>query len=164
MIPSNGKSLINRCCLLRVGLIQISLVSLAHSFSVKEALNDLTPSIIPITARAPVETLLIQSKKASTCGGPKPVCVTILHGGPHATSTTSFFPAVVALALEGCASLSLIRHNLRTTILDHSLTPQTPSTFPTTQARWDSAKDTSKSSSDTAGAWTSKTSPKASGN
>ncbi|KAG1801305.1 Alpha/Beta hydrolase protein [Suillus variegatus] len=71
------------------------------SSTIKEALNDLTPSIIPITARAPVETLLIQSKKASTCGGPKPVCVTILHGGPHATSTTSFFPAVVALALEG---------------------------------------------------------------
>ncbi|KAG1810395.1 Alpha/Beta hydrolase protein [Suillus plorans] len=71
------------------------------SSTIKEALNDLTPSIIAITARAPVETLFIQSKKASTCGGPKPVCVTILHGGPHATSTTSFFPAVVALALEG---------------------------------------------------------------
>ncbi|KAG1898892.1 Alpha/Beta hydrolase protein [Suillus fuscotomentosus] len=71
------------------------------SSTIKEALNDLTPSIIPITARAPVETLLIQSKKASTCGGPKPVCVTILHGGPHATSTTSFFSAIVALALEG---------------------------------------------------------------
>ncbi|KAG2045983.1 hypothetical protein BDR06DRAFT_1015131 [Suillus hirtellus] len=112
MIPSNGKSSINCCYLLRVGLIRISLISLAHSFPVKEALDDLMPSIIPITARAPPETLLIQSKRVSTCGSSKP----------------------------------------------------TPSTFPTTQAPWDSAKDTSKSSSDTAGAWTSKTSLKASGN
>ncbi|KAG1869408.1 hypothetical protein DFJ58DRAFT_765969 [Suillus subalutaceus] len=71
------------------------------SSTMKEALDDLTPSIIPITTRAPTESLLIQSKKASTNGGPKPVCVTIPHGGPHATSTTAFVPAVVALALEG---------------------------------------------------------------
>ncbi|KAG2137878.1 Alpha/Beta hydrolase protein [Suillus bovinus] len=71
------------------------------SSTIKEALDDLTPSIIPITIRAPTETLLIQSKRASMSGGSKPVCVTIPHGGPHATSTTSFFPAVVALALEG---------------------------------------------------------------
>ncbi|KAG2344168.1 alpha/beta-hydrolase [Suillus weaverae] len=70
------------------------------SSAVKEALNDLTPSIIPITARAPTESLLIQSKKASTSGH-KPVCVTIPHGGPHTTSTTAFVPGVVALALEG---------------------------------------------------------------
>ncbi|KAG1807980.1 Alpha/Beta hydrolase protein [Suillus subaureus] len=71
------------------------------SSTIKEALDDLTPSIIPITTRAPTETLLIQSKKASTSNGPKPVCVTIPHGGPHATSTTAFVPSVVALALEG---------------------------------------------------------------
>ncbi|KAG2344177.1 hypothetical protein BDR05DRAFT_999332 [Suillus weaverae] len=49
---------------------------LTHSLPVK-ALNDLTPSIIPITARAPTESLLIQSKKASSSGGTKPVRVTI---------------------------------------------------------------------------------------
>ncbi|KAG2068544.1 alpha beta-hydrolase [Suillus decipiens] len=68
---------------------------------IKEALDDLSPSIIPITTRPPTETVLIQSKKASTGGGPKPVCVTIPHGGPHTTSTTAFVPAIVALALEG---------------------------------------------------------------
>ncbi|KAG1869403.1 hypothetical protein DFJ58DRAFT_63441 [Suillus subalutaceus] len=69
--------------------------------SIKETLDDLTLSIIHITTRTPTETLLIQSKKASTSGGSKPVCVTIPHGGPHTTSTTAFVPAVVALALEG---------------------------------------------------------------
>lgn len=71
------------------------------SSTTKEALDDLTPSIIPITARGPTESLLIQSKKASASGSPKPVCVTIPHGGPHTTSTTAFTPSVVALALEG---------------------------------------------------------------
>ncbi|KAG1777956.1 Alpha/Beta hydrolase protein [Suillus placidus] len=78
-----------------------STARLTHSFPVKEALNDLTPSIIPITARAPTESLLIQSKKASTSGGSKPVRVTIPHGGPHTTLTTAFVPGIVALALEG---------------------------------------------------------------
>ncbi|KAJ8590553.1 alpha/beta-hydrolase [Rhizopogon salebrosus TDB-379] len=67
----------------------------------ERALDDLTASIIPIGARPPTETLVIQSKKASARPGPKPVCVTIPHGGPHATSTTAFSPATVALALEG---------------------------------------------------------------
>jgi acylaminoacyl-peptidase len=71
------------------------------SSTTKEALDGLTSSIIPITARAPTESLLIQSKKALTSGGPKPVCVTIPHGGPHTTSTTAFTPSVVSLALEG---------------------------------------------------------------
>lgn len=72
--------------------------------SVESALGGLTASIIP-TARHPTETLVIQSKKASTTPGTKPICVTIPHGGPHATSTTAFSPATAALALEGCESL-----------------------------------------------------------
>ncbi|KAG2113986.1 Alpha/Beta hydrolase protein [Suillus cothurnatus] len=71
------------------------------SFSTENALRDLTASILPIGARPPTETLVIQSNKASTIPGPKPICITILHGGPHASSTTSFYPATVALALEG---------------------------------------------------------------
>ncbi|KAG1902336.1 Alpha/Beta hydrolase protein [Suillus fuscotomentosus] len=67
----------------------------------KNALRDLTASIIPIGARPPTETIVIQSKKASTRPGPKPICVTIPHGGPHISTTTSFYPATAALALEG---------------------------------------------------------------
>ncbi|OAX35979.1 alpha/beta-hydrolase [Rhizopogon vinicolor AM-OR11-026] len=67
----------------------------------ESALRDLTASIIPIGARPPTETLVIQSKKASARPGPKPICVTTPHGGPHATSTTAFSPATAALALEG---------------------------------------------------------------
>ncbi|KAG1796099.1 Alpha/Beta hydrolase protein [Suillus variegatus] len=71
------------------------------SFATESALRDLTASIIPIGARPPTETIVIQSKKASTRPGPKPICVNIPHGGPHASTTTSFYPATVALALEG---------------------------------------------------------------
>jgi acylaminoacyl-peptidase len=71
------------------------------SLSTENALRDLTASILPVGARPPTETLVIQSNKASTIPGPKPICITILHGGPHASSTTSFYPATVALALEG---------------------------------------------------------------
>ncbi|KAG1785084.1 uncharacterized protein HD556DRAFT_1459776 [Suillus plorans] len=81
-----------------LALHQFAEPSLSHF---KEALDDLMPSIIPITARAPMETLLIQSKRVSTCGSPKPVCITIPHTGPHATLMSPFFPAIVALALEG---------------------------------------------------------------
>ncbi|KAG1725352.1 alpha beta-hydrolase [Suillus paluster] len=63
--------------------------------------NDLTASIIPIGARPPTESLVIQSKKLSSEPGPKSVCVTIPHGGPHSSSTTTFSPATAALALEG---------------------------------------------------------------
>ncbi|KAG1834331.1 hypothetical protein DFJ58DRAFT_908669 [Suillus subalutaceus] len=71
------------------------------SSATENALRDLTVSIIPIGARPPTETLVIQSKKASTRPGPKPICITIPHGGPHASSTTSFYSATAALALEG---------------------------------------------------------------
>ncbi|KAG2146235.1 Alpha/Beta hydrolase protein [Suillus clintonianus] len=71
------------------------------SSATEKALSDLTASVIPIGARPPTETLVIQSKKASTTPGPKPICVTIPHGGPHASSTTAFSPATAALALEG---------------------------------------------------------------
>ncbi|KAG1744589.1 Alpha/Beta hydrolase protein [Suillus paluster] len=71
------------------------------SVETEKALSDLAASIIPIGARPPTETLVIQSTKLSSTPGPKPVCVTVPHGGPHATSTTGFSPATVALALEG---------------------------------------------------------------
>ena len=35
----------------------------------------------------------------------KPPCVTIAHGGPHATILTEFVPAAAALALQGCECL-----------------------------------------------------------
>ncbi|KAG0694260.1 Alpha/Beta hydrolase protein [Suillus ampliporus] len=73
------------------------------SIETEKALSDLTASIIPIGARPPTETLVIQSKKLSSRPGPKPVCVTFPHGGPHSTSTTAFSPANAALALEGYA-------------------------------------------------------------
>ncbi|KIK91169.1 hypothetical protein PAXRUDRAFT_831063 [Paxillus rubicundulus Ve08.2h10] len=65
---------------------------------VKEALDCLSATIIPIPDRYPVETIVIQSKGSTDC---TPVCVTIPHGGPHASSVTAFTPAVVAYALEG---------------------------------------------------------------
>ncbi|KAG1744584.1 Alpha/Beta hydrolase protein [Suillus paluster] len=71
------------------------------SVETENALSDLTASIILIGARPPTETLVIQSKTLSSRIGPKPVCVTFPHGGPHSTSTTAFTPANAALALEG---------------------------------------------------------------
>ncbi|KAG0694165.1 Alpha/Beta hydrolase protein [Suillus ampliporus] len=73
----------------------------AMSVETEKALSDLTASIIPVGARPPTETLVIQSKKLSSGPGPKPVCVTVPHGGPHATFTTAFSPGTVALTIEG---------------------------------------------------------------
>jgi hypothetical protein len=69
--------------------------------AVKEALGRLSATIIPIPDRYPVETIVIRSKEAVER---TPVCVTIPHGGPHASSVTAFTPSVVAYALEGCKS------------------------------------------------------------
>ncbi|KAG2127690.1 hypothetical protein DEU56DRAFT_820074 [Suillus clintonianus] len=71
------------------------------SSTTKEALDGLTSSFIPITTRYPTETLVIRSKTLTSGSGPKPVCLTIPHGGPHATSTSAFVPGGAALALEG---------------------------------------------------------------
>ncbi|KAF9232903.1 Alpha/Beta hydrolase protein [Melanogaster broomeanus] len=67
----------------------------------EEALGDLAMSVIPIPDRHPTETIVLKPKKAAAAAGPRPYCVTIPHGGPHSVYTTSFAPAVTALALEG---------------------------------------------------------------
>ncbi|KAF9228216.1 alpha/beta-hydrolase [Gyrodon lividus] len=64
----------------------------------EEALDRISVSIIPIPDRYPVETIVIRSKDPVVA---KPVCVTIPHGGPHASSVTAFTPSVIAYALEG---------------------------------------------------------------
>ncbi|KIK92455.1 hypothetical protein PAXRUDRAFT_829938 [Paxillus rubicundulus Ve08.2h10] len=67
----------------------------------EEALGDLTLSVVPIPDRYPVDSIVLQSKKALSATGPRPYCVTIPHGGPYGVSTTSFAARVTALALEG---------------------------------------------------------------
>ncbi|KAH7882100.1 Alpha/Beta hydrolase protein [Phlebopus sp. FC_14] len=69
------------------------------SAEVRRVLDGLVATIIPIPNRGPTETIVIQTKEHAD--GRKPICVTIPHGGPHATSTTAFTPSVLALALEG---------------------------------------------------------------
>ncbi|GLB44407.1 putative alpha beta-hydrolase [Lyophyllum shimeji] len=65
-----------------------------------EELATLRASIIPIPDRYPIETIVIQSAVAPQTARDIRPCVTTPHGGPHATSTTAFSPATVALALE----------------------------------------------------------------
>ncbi|KIJ18051.1 hypothetical protein PAXINDRAFT_153995 [Paxillus involutus ATCC 200175] len=68
----------------------------------EEALGNLALSVIPIPDRHPVDSIVLQSKRALNAAGPRPYCVTMPHGGPYGVSTTNFAPAVTALALEGC--------------------------------------------------------------
>ncbi|KAF8128247.1 hypothetical protein EV363DRAFT_437566 [Boletus edulis] len=82
--------------------------SLSQEF--KKALDRLDARIIPIPNRHPVETIVVRSKEPVQ--GPKPFCLTIVHGGPHASSVTSFTPGVLACALEGYTVLHWI-HRLR---------------------------------------------------
>ncbi|RDB17643.1 Acylamino-acid-releasing enzyme [Hypsizygus marmoreus] len=65
---------------------------------VESALASLRSSILQIPGRFPTETIVIQSALASN---DVPPCITTPHGGPHATTITSFSPSTVALALEG---------------------------------------------------------------
>lgn len=74
--------------------------------TVQEAIDRLHACIIPIPNRHPVETIVIRSKESVR--GRKPVCLTIPHGGPHATNVTSFTPGVLAYALEGCEYLCIL--------------------------------------------------------
>ncbi|KAI6046609.1 Alpha/Beta hydrolase protein [Pisolithus marmoratus] len=68
------------------------------SARLQQELEKLSPCIIPVPNRYPTESVVILSKELPK--GKKPVCVTIVHGGPHATSTMTFAPSVLALALE----------------------------------------------------------------
>jgi hypothetical protein len=70
-----------------------------YRYAVQQALSGLRASIISIPDRFPAETVVIQAKETSIHVAP---CVTAPHGGPHATTMTSFSPGTVALALEGC--------------------------------------------------------------
>ncbi|KAL4071637.1 Alpha/Beta hydrolase protein [Scleroderma yunnanense] len=69
------------------------------STDLQQALKGLSSCIIPIPDRHPTETVVIQSK--GSADEQKPTCVTVIHGGPHTTSTVAFTPLVLALALEG---------------------------------------------------------------
>ncbi|KAI5984636.1 Alpha/Beta hydrolase protein [Pisolithus albus] len=69
------------------------------STKLRQELGKLTSCIIPVPNRYPTESVVIESEEPPK--GRKPICVTIVHGGPHATSTTAFTPSVLALALEG---------------------------------------------------------------
>ncbi|KAF9461397.1 Alpha/Beta hydrolase protein [Collybia nuda] len=74
--------------------------------AVQHALSGLRASIIQIPGRSPTETIVIQEKTPTSR---VPPCVTAPHGGPHATTMTTFSPATVALALEGY-TISLPNH------------------------------------------------------
>lgn len=41
----------------------------------------------------------------STSSSARPL-VTWIHGGPHGSYQTGFYPAILALALQGCKSIS----------------------------------------------------------
>ncbi|KAF4611949.1 hypothetical protein D9613_003766 [Agrocybe pediades] len=66
---------------------------------VSSALNTVRATIMPISGRGLVETVVILGKK--TEDGTIPPCITSLHGGPHGTSSTAFSATTTALALEG---------------------------------------------------------------
>lgn len=70
--------------------------------AVQDAIDRLDACVIPIPNRYPVETIIVRSKVSEQ--GRKPICLTAVHGGPHASSATSFTPGVLAYALEGCKS------------------------------------------------------------
>lgn len=68
----------------------------------KEKLDNLRATIIPIPERFPTETIVIQPAVAPGNQRDTRPCITMPHGGPHGATTTAFNPANVALALEQC--------------------------------------------------------------
>ncbi|KAG6844248.1 hypothetical protein H0H87_008462 [Tephrocybe sp. NHM501043] len=66
----------------------------------EEELSSLRVSVIPIPGRYPTETIVIQSAVAPENKRDIRPCITMPHGGPHGTTTTAFYPAYAALALE----------------------------------------------------------------
>ncbi|KZV61022.1 alpha/beta-hydrolase [Peniophora sp. CONT] len=64
---------------------------------IRNALRDLKTSIVSLTY--PVETILLDSVKTSS-DSPRPL-VSIIHGGPHGSSVTSFSTFEAALVLSG---------------------------------------------------------------
>ena len=75
----------------------------------RQKLDDLKVSVIPIPDRFPTEAIVVQSKTAKS----RP-CITLPHGGPHSASTTGFALWPTSFALDGCACLPPIEvaHNL----------------------------------------------------
>ncbi|KAG6908721.1 hypothetical protein DXG01_003566 [Tephrocybe rancida] len=68
----------------------------------QEELSNLRASVIKIPERFPTETIVIQSVVTPENKRDIRPCITMPHGGPHATTITAFSPANVALALERC--------------------------------------------------------------
>ncbi|VDC02763.1 unnamed protein product [Peniophora sp. CBMAI 1063] len=66
---------------------------------IKNALHDLKADIVPLIY--PVETIVLESSKPDK-DGPRPL-VSIIHGGPHGSSMTSFSTFAAALVLSGYA-------------------------------------------------------------
>ncbi|KAI6160299.1 Alpha/Beta hydrolase protein, partial [Pisolithus thermaeus] len=65
----------------------------------RQEVGKLASYVVPVPNRYPTESVVISSKEPPK--DQKPICVTIVHGGPHAASITAFTPSVLALALEG---------------------------------------------------------------
>lgn len=70
--------------------------------TVETELSNLRASIIAIPDRYPTETIVIRNAVEPADRRDNRPCITSPHGGPHATTTTAFSPATVALALERC--------------------------------------------------------------
>jgi len=68
---------------------------------VAEALELIKTKVISVKDRGLLESIIVQSE-SSNKSGRIPPCVTVIHGGPHAGSTTAFVPNVTSLAIEGC--------------------------------------------------------------
>ena len=68
---------------------------------VAEALELIKTKVVSVKDGGLLESIIIRSE-SSTRTGSLPPCVTVIHGGPHAGSTTAFVPIVSSLAIEGC--------------------------------------------------------------
>lgn len=87
VVPAHGKRFLARVSSRR--LIYLS---------VRNALHGLKTSIVQLAY--PVETIVLESVKASP-EDPRPL-VSLIHGGPHGSSLTSFDTFTAALVLSGC--------------------------------------------------------------
>ncbi|GJE89048.1 hypothetical protein PsYK624_051380 [Phanerochaete sordida] len=66
------------------------------SEDLRQKLDDLVVSVHAVPERFPTETIVVRSKTRKS----QP-CITMPHGGPHSASSTAFFAASTAFAVEG---------------------------------------------------------------
>ncbi|EIW81417.1 alpha beta-hydrolase [Coniophora puteana RWD-64-598 SS2] len=70
------------------------------STALEAALSELEVSVVPVPGRPSVETIVTRRRGVSEARS-KPYCVSIMHGGPHSSSSSSFWHYTTGFALEG---------------------------------------------------------------